>query len=268
MWDALINQASQQVQSSHFSTSCHEAGTLRAGAHRGGVSPRAQFTSRRNRRKVQSSRRRFSERGTGFTLTSLVSATEFDLTRADSEGAECGGAGPRQESTSVDSDSDQCDVLSSTESCRSVATTNCQRRRRLRPVWGVHHTTQWHRGARAADEFIQNLARSVGSVPDRADATGADNANAVVDWLTHKLTGAPQIGFHESVIDADVAVHTGWTTLRDVFRRWSIHEHEDLTTWLRQHGYAESQPGNHFPARAQEHMLAEACRVDRQSRSV
>ena len=64
------------------------------------------------------------------------------------------------------------------------------------------------------------------------------------------------------VIDADVAVRTGWTTLREGFRRWSIHEHEDLTTWLRQHGIAESQPGNHIPARALEHMLAEACRVD------
>ena len=196
LWDALSNQASQQVQSSHrFNQPIvmrhARYGLVRIGdaSHPGPNSPVDAITGRFNPLVEEvlptqwDSEADFSlERGTGFTLTSLVSAMEFDLTRADSEGAECGGAGPRQESTSVDSDSDQCDVLSSTESCTSAAVTNCQRRRWLRLVWSVHHTTQWHRGAPAADELIQNLASRVGSAPPRADATGADNATAVVDW--------------------------------------------------------------------------------------
>ena len=43
---------------------------------------------------------------------------------------------------------------------------------------------------------------------------------------------------------------------------WSIHEREDLMGWLRRHGFPRTQQGNHISARAQEHILTEACRID------
>ena len=50
--------------------------------------------------------------------------------------------------------------------------------------------------------------------------------------------------------------------MRTVFKMWSIHEREDLTGWLRRHGFPGTQPGNHISPRAQEHILTEACRTD------
>ena len=63
-------------------------------------------------------------------------------------------------------------------------------------------------------------------------------------------------------MNAQEAVRTGWRALRGVFRLWSIEEREDLTVWLRGHGFAGTRPGNHIAARAQEFILSEACRVD------
>ena len=47
-----------------------------------------------------------------------------------------------------------------------------------------------------------------------------------------------------------------------VFRSWDVASGEDLTRWLREHGHPGAQPGNHISARAQEHMLQQACGVD------
>ena len=69
-------------------------------------------------------------------------------------------------------------------------------------------------------------------------------------------------GFQEGIINAQEAVRDGWTAMRSVFRMWSIHEREDLTMWLRNQGFPGTHPGNHISARAQEHILTEACRTD------
>ena len=76
------------------------------------------------------------------------------------------------------------------------------------------------------------------------------------------LVGAPRLAFHDGTIDAPDAVCNGWSALRTVFRMWSIYEREDLTGWLRRRGFPGTQPGNHISARAQEHILTEACRTD------
>ena len=63
---------------------------------------------------------------------------------------------------------------------------------------------------------------------------------------------------------------TGWLQQQTCGRRekWVVFtqgSHEvmgiDLTQWLRGHGFAGTQPGNHIPARAQEYLLQEACIV-------
>ena len=84
----------------------------------------------------------------------------------------------------------------------------------------------------------------------------------VLQWLVQCFSGAAQVHFHEGFMNAQEAVRTGWRALRGVFRLWSIEEREDLTVWLRGQGFADTRPGNHIAARAQEFILSEACRVD------
>ena len=45
-------------------------------------------------------------------------------------------------------------------------------------------------------------------------------------------------------------------------RTWSVDNREDLSQWLRSHGFAATQPGNHIPARVQEALSQEVCRID------
>ena len=67
--------------------------------------------------------------------------------------------------------------------------------------------------------------------------------------------------FHDGMISPVDAVRTGWSSLREVMRSWGVFHRGDLTQWLRGHGFAGAQPGNHIPARAQEYFFEEACRV-------
>ena len=53
--------------------------------------------------------------------------------------------------------------------------------------------------------------------------------------------------------------------VKSVFRLWSIHDREDLIVLLRSQGFPGTQQLNHIFARAQEHMIAEACRIDAMS---
>ena len=45
-------------------------------------------------------------------------------------------------------------------------------------------------------------------------------------------------------------------------RSWGVSSPPDLSRWLRDQGFASSQPSNHIPARAQEFLIGEACRFD------
>ena len=45
-------------------------------------------------------------------------------------------------------------------------------------------------------------------------------------------------------------------------RSWGISCTEQLTTWLRSHGFPATRPGHHISARAQEFIIHEACRAD------
>ena len=45
-------------------------------------------------------------------------------------------------------------------------------------------------------------------------------------------------------------------------RSWGVFQRIDLTQWLRGHGFAGTQPGNHITARAQGHFFQETCWVD------
>ena len=45
-------------------------------------------------------------------------------------------------------------------------------------------------------------------------------------------------------------------------RGWGIQDREDLSTWLRNNGFAGTAPGNYIAARAQEFLLSEAVAVD------
>ena len=45
-------------------------------------------------------------------------------------------------------------------------------------------------------------------------------------------------------------------------RSWGVFHRADLTQWLRGHGFAAVQPGNHISAHAEEFLFEEACRND------
>ena len=94
-------------------------------------------------------------------------------------------------------------------------------------------------------------------------AGGADQEQhtPIVDWLM--LTwSAPQVDVHGGQLGAERAAFIGWTALKEVFSAWRITEREELTKWLRSHGFAGRQPGNHISARAQEYILNVARRID------
>ena len=72
----------------------------------------------------------------------------------------------------------------------------------------------------------------------------------------------PAVEFHEGSVEPDAAVVVGWNALREVFRGWGIMAAQDLTTRLCQEGFPRCAVGNHISARAQEHILRQACEVD------
>ena len=58
------------------------------------------------------------------------------------------------------------------------------------------------------------------------------------------------------------SVREGWLRLREVMRGWGISNPEDLTGWLRRHGFQGASPGHHISGNAQEFLLGQACAVD------
>ena len=166
------------------------------------------------------------------------------------------------------------------ESCWETAQVNsAPADRRLRLVWDF----SIHWDVRAAEGLLRNVAARIGgqlvgseiprvvrqqrwspmNVPLIWAAAGGEDRTPVWEWLMSLLSQTTEVlEFHEGNIAAEVAVQTGWSALRSVFRTWSIMDREGLTEWLRSQGFAGSQPGNHIPARAQEFILEQACRED------
>ena len=142
-----------------------------------------------------------------------------------------------------------------------------------------------HRDVRAASQLVEALARRVGCIPDGAplpraiqqqrwspfnvplmwSAAGTSATTPLWNgWMVGASRGLtiPAVEFHEGSMEPDAAVVVGWTALREVFRGWSIMAAEDLTTRLCQEGFPRCAVGNHISARAQEHILRQACEVD------
>ena len=54
----------------------------------------------------------------------------------------------------------------------------------------------------------------------------------------------------------------GFSSPRGVVRGWGIESPDDLSQWLRQHGFQATRPGNHISASGQEHILSLGCGMD------
>ena len=98
------------------------------------------------------------------------------------------------------------------------------------------------------------------TVPLLWEAAGDSPTCPVVDWLL-RTSGrvVDPVHLHENNVTVSQVVTLGWSSLRGVLR---VHSREDLTVWLREHGYPGAQPGNHITARAQEHLFHRASGVD------
>ena len=84
-----------------------------------------------------------------------------------------------------------------------------------------------------------------------------------LDWLAEVAGTIPRdVEFHEGVISPADVVRVGFAALRTAMRSWGVSSPLDLSRWLRDQGFASTQPGNHIPARAQEFLFGEACRFD------
>ena len=97
-----------------------------------------------------------------------------------------------------------------------------------------------------------------------SSAAGTSATTPIVEWMVGASRGLtiPAVEFHEGSMEPDAAVVVGWTAWREVFRGWGIMAAEDLTTRLCQEGFPRCAVGNHISARAQEHILRQACAVD------
>ena len=142
---------------------------------------------------------------------------------------------------------------------------------------------QVHRDVQSADFLMRDLARRIGFVPAGGPlprplrvqrwslmnvplmwgAAGTDPSTPVLDWLAEVLGEIPDpLEFHGGFIAPSAAVQVEWASLRQAMRSWGISRAEDLTVWLRTNGLPATQRGNHLSARAQEHIMTEACRAD------
>ena len=52
------------------------------------------------------------------------------------------------------------------------------------------------------------------------------------------------------------------SALRQVMRSWGVESELELSTWLGNHGFPATRPGNHINGRAQEYILSAWCRED------
>ena len=231
--------------------------------------------------------------GAELQEATLLDSLEFDLAQVDIDEVVVGGqmqsvhsvchpnrfaalaeAGPVVHEMSRGSDTESCvDEEQAQGQSR-------QGRRRLSLSWNPELL---HRDARAAEHLLQQLAGRVGSVRQGSQvpragqqqrwspffvpliwaASGPEDTTPMLELLMATLSVVTNfLEFHGGRVRPNVAAHTGWVALRNVFRSWSILEREDFTAWLRRQGFAGTQPGNHIPARAQEFILEEVCRED------
>ena len=131
-----------------------------------------------------------------------------------------------------------------------------------------------HRQVRAAQILVQELSPRVGSFPGRIvreqrcsllnvplmwAVAGQEPSTPVLDWLIHHCQFSRdqfQWWIGRSGRSSDDWVDVTAT------RSWGITTEQDLSAWLRRQGFPSPRPGNHMSARAQEFVLAEACRLD------
>ena len=135
------------------------------------------------------------------------------------------------------------------------------------------------RDVHAASQLVEALARRVGCIPDGAPlpraiqqqrwspfnvplmwfAAGTRATTPIVEWMVVSSRGLtiPAVEFHQGSMEPDAAVVARWSALRDV-----VMAAEDLTTRLCRGGFARCGVGKHISARAQEHILRQACAVD------
>ena len=136
---------------------------------------------------------------------------------------------------------------------------------------------------RAAATLIQNLAHRVGAVPAGAilpvairkqplsplivpllwGVAGVELSEPVFEWLTSIASAIQErVEFHGSHTSASEALRMGWALWRAAMRSWGINCTEQLTTWLRSHGFPATRPGHHISASAQEFIIHEVCTTD------
>ena len=169
---------------------------------------------------------------------------------------------------------------SDTESCRRTQERNEDGvRRRLQLTWDdfADPTVQ------AAQALVNNLVQRIGpvspggvlprglrqqrwspmKVPLMWAAASDRESDPVLQWLGDMASRIQEpASFHGGECSAREGVRLGFSSLRDVMRGWGIESPEGLSQWLRQHGFPATRPGNHIPARGQEHILALGCTVD------
>ena len=94
-------------------------------------------------------------------------------------------------------------------------------------------------------------------------AAGEVETTPVLEWLVGSVSSIEALtNFHGGNINPGEAVQEGWLCLRRVMRGWGISTPEDLTGWLRRHGFPGPSPGHHISALAQEFLLGQACAED------
>ena len=101
------------------------------------------------------------------------------------------------------------------------------------------------------------------NVPLMWGASGNADSTPALGWSMETAGRMSEpIEFYGGRISARDALRTGWSSLREVFRKYGMAEPDHLTTWLRRQGFAGTAPGNHIAAMAQEFFLGEASRLD------
>ena len=92
-------------------------------------------------------------------------------------------------------------------------------------------------------------------------AVGVEQSEPVLEWLTSIASAIQEpVEFHGSRTSASEALRMGLAARR--MRSWGISCTEQLTTWLRSHGFPATRPGHHISARAQDFIIHEACTAD------
>ena len=153
--------------------------------------------------------------------------------------------------------------------------------RRLMLVWDRDQDVPPE--VRNAVNLIRTLATRVGAVPHGGVIPGTirrqrwsplnvplmwgaarqEETCPLVEWLISVTSVmAEPMHFFGSDMAPSAAVRVGWTALRAVLRSWCIGSEAELSTWLGNHGFPATRPGNHITARAPEHILTTACGED------